>query len=366
MASNCGGNPLGSFFWMVDAPERQTRNGRVYAAFMENDAVVIPGLRIRDVLIARAEAPQPQDSDCDSDTDSSFSDDDHSDNNGDNGDDQAAPAASPPPTSKRARPHGHGDDDHGGDNDGDNDDGPPAPPALPPPLAKRARPHDSVPLDRTARKKLKKKLAHRERRCEHQETDRGFTPSRPKAVSVMRVRQSDPLSIPIQYAQHTRPVASTSWMGLRDSAIKNAAAREAPDETPAFVLPEARPYTLAAAFLSSCFFCLSRDSAKRARSSASGSRARPILFLYRANAFDGGRPCVAVVGMVGTPERPGTKLKAGGWGWKSMLSSRGFRAALDLAEARARFSWKSFHQLPEWRTSYAAGISSWMVEENLD
>ncbi|KAJ7431293.1 hypothetical protein B0H11DRAFT_2262169 [Mycena galericulata] len=176
---------------------------------MENDAVVIPGLRIRDVLIARAEAPQPQDSDCDSDGDASFSDDDHGSNSGDNSDDQ-----------------------------------PIAPSASPPPLTKRTRPHDFASLDRTDRKKLKKKLAHRERRREQRETNRDFTPSRPKAVSIIRIRQSDPLSIPIQYAQHTRPVASTSWMGLRDSAIQNAAAREAPDETPAFVLPEARPYTL--------------------------------------------------------------------------------------------------------------------------
>ncbi|KAJ7444080.1 hypothetical protein B0H11DRAFT_2250219 [Mycena galericulata] len=228
---------------LSDSMERQTRNGRVYAAFVENDTVVIPGLRIRDVLIARAEAPQPQDSDSDSDGGGSFSDDDHGDN-GDNGDDQAAPPALPPPISKRARPHDHGGDDHGGDNDGDNDDGPPAPPASPPPPTKRARPHDSVPLDPTARKKLKKKLAHRERRREHRETDRDFTPSRPKAVSIMRIRQSDPLSVPVHYMQHTRPVASTSWMGLRDSAIENAAARDAPPETPAFALPEARPYTL--------------------------------------------------------------------------------------------------------------------------
>ncbi|KAJ7429236.1 hypothetical protein B0H11DRAFT_2266477 [Mycena galericulata] len=177
---------------MADTPERQTRNGRVYAAFNENDA--------------------PQDSD---DSDAAFSDGDHNDSG--NGDEPCTPPASPS--------------------------------LLSPPLNKRARPEDLESLNPADRKKLKKKLAHRERRRGQRETNRSLTPGKPKAVSIMRIRQSDPLSVPIHYVQRTSAVASTAWMGLRDSAIENAAARDAtghdaPDEAPAFALPEARPYTL--------------------------------------------------------------------------------------------------------------------------
>lgn len=218
----------------------------MYAAYIEAGAVVIPGLRIRDILIARAQAPQPQDSDCDSDSDNDLAN-------------PPPPAPSSPattqfpphptPSAKRARPE-------------DNYLAAPSQPSS----SKRAKtsntplpdlndPDDSasdaddeginIPegLDRETLKKRKKALAKRERRRQARAAVRPLIPGGQKAVTAIQVRQTDPMSVPFRLTIHTQPVASTNWMGLRDSAIENAAAREAPADH-SFKLPEQRPYNL--------------------------------------------------------------------------------------------------------------------------
>lgn len=198
-------------------------------------------------MIARAEALQPQDNDSDSHNDESPLSELPSD---DDDDDDLDPRSLHATNPKRLKP-----------NEG-FDDSASHPPKRPKHFATSAKSQrgdddgvdhnagddadieDLEPLDRVGRKKHKKKLARRERRRLAREAGRAFTPGNQKAVNTMRIRQSTPVSIPMRFADHTRPVASTSWMGLRDTAIRNATHREATDGAPEFELPEMRSYTL--------------------------------------------------------------------------------------------------------------------------
>ncbi|KAJ7882134.1 hypothetical protein B0H13DRAFT_2344770 [Mycena leptocephala] len=91
------------------------------------------------------------------------------------------------------------------------------------------------------RKHDKKHRKNDRRRAKRREERDNARVDHRKALCHLRVQQTKPIPIPgeFRFTEHRRPVASTGWMGLRDTAIINAA--DCDEE--GVVLPEARAYT---------------------------------------------------------------------------------------------------------------------------
>ncbi|KAJ7485478.1 hypothetical protein FB451DRAFT_1392217 [Mycena latifolia] len=219
---------------------------------MVGDMLLVPGLNIRDVLIARALADQDSsdsESDAGSDLDSldglDFDPFDEVEPITAKRSREASPSllgtpCSAPRTNSLKCPHLEQSPactfpDDGNDEYEDAFDNVPAP----------AHQNPAARLDRVGAKKLKMKVAFRERRHRKRAADLVGHPTGQKAVCAARVHMATPLSLPnFTFLAHTLPVASTHWMGLRDSAIQNAANRDATPGAPAFEPPEDREYNL--------------------------------------------------------------------------------------------------------------------------
>ncbi|KAJ6514875.1 hypothetical protein C8R47DRAFT_1063654 [Mycena vitilis] len=224
----------------VTCHHRATRGGRIFNPYMLDDAIVLPSVNISELLMRRhAQRAGQSRSDASeaSDTDSEF--------DGDENQDGLAPGflftfGSPSPaaasssaasssstlncaTTSRKRAYTSSID------------------ASP---SKRARIDHADSNPPLKDKKQRKIEAKRERRRIQREDQRTETMTQEKAVTRLRVKQSKPLDISLHFAEHTRPLASSYWMGLRDTVIADAAARDAAPGDPPFELPEHRAYDL--------------------------------------------------------------------------------------------------------------------------
>jgi hypothetical protein len=195
---------------------------------LEN-AIVVPTVNLEALFARHAEGPD--DSDSESDAGSDFEAEDGGDFHF--GLDQqhlffGTPSTSTPSSRRTAL----------------GDKRPSSDPPFPPPPSKKIHlateegndETDSPPLTKHQRRRARSHLKRREER----EALRVVNATNLKAVALKRLQETEPISVPFDLAQHTRPVCSTAWMGLRDTAIENAAERDRDDE---FELPEARTYT---------------------------------------------------------------------------------------------------------------------------
>ncbi|KAJ7624191.1 hypothetical protein B0H17DRAFT_1151319 [Mycena rosella] len=256
--------------------DRATRSGRVFNPYFLNNAIVVPNRCIRQLLMARALTIED---DLDSDDDNSH-----------NGDVQPVsvnkqnpldlpqfcsfarePLTEAPTKGKRKRepdpplppmPRSTNNNIVVGTSTSHSSVSP-APPAsaiiadahassstdtsyIPSSPSPSSSPGTPTPeLNKKARKVERK----RERRRHEREQARGDAPTHLKAINHVRVRQSGPISVPIRFSHHIRPVASTGWMGLRDHVIEGATNCEPADgsatsESESFPPPEPRAYKL--------------------------------------------------------------------------------------------------------------------------
>ncbi|KAJ7278649.1 hypothetical protein C8J57DRAFT_1465040 [Mycena rebaudengoi] len=110
-----------------------------------------------------------------------------------------------------------------------------------PPASLQSSSHSAA--ERKQLKKLKKTAASRKRRSVKHERLRTDAPSHAKGVALLRKHQTVPLPM---LTPHTLPLASTAWIGLRDTAILDTAERErhSGDAAPELDadLPDARAY----------------------------------------------------------------------------------------------------------------------------
>jgi hypothetical protein len=208
--------------------ERVTRTGRVFSPFLLDGAIVVPRRRIHDLLMRHAEAMHDDgDSNLESDYEGANSDADYIDDEDEwtsSSSALPAPSSSPPRKCKRKLAVDF---------------------ELPSSPAKKARAGPAgdllaTPVDRAALKKAKKTQASRERRKAKREAIRASTATGQKAINLALKGKSVPVPVPIRFAEHTHPIASSSWMGLKDTAIEAAALRDGNDN---FALPEACAYT---------------------------------------------------------------------------------------------------------------------------
>ncbi|KAJ7233794.1 hypothetical protein C8J57DRAFT_1532112 [Mycena rebaudengoi] len=98
-----------------------------------------------------------------------------------------------------------------------------SPPPLPP---TPAAPPITSAAEHKRLKKIKKTATSHKRCTAKRETLRANTVTGAKTVTLARKHLATPLSTTLRFSHHTLPLASTAWMGLRDSAILDAAEHE--------------------------------------------------------------------------------------------------------------------------------------------
>ncbi|KAJ7718484.1 hypothetical protein DFH07DRAFT_973265 [Mycena maculata] len=228
--------------------ERATRSGRIFNPYILDQAIVVPRRRVRDLLIHHA--------------------DDESDNESDIADDHDewqhtvhTPGEDPQPIpncgKRKHKLHSRPSSPvfskkiHSA-TDLDLKPNPSSPVLLEDPDAPFQLTSDSDPISSTtstarriptadvipdthllspselrlALKKLKHLWVQHSNRKAARATSRATSSIGQKAVNYARVQLTDPLLIPTHFVQHTAPVASTGWMGLRDTAIRNTASHD--------------------------------------------------------------------------------------------------------------------------------------------
>ncbi|KAJ7513010.1 hypothetical protein B0H11DRAFT_1948400 [Mycena galericulata] len=211
------------------AAERTTRGGRVFNPYVLRNAIFVPRRRIFDLVKQRAEGESDSESDTDDDEGDapeglqSVHDVDSRKSAKGKRKARGDPPTSSPGPSKRPR-NATREDLELEASAVSTSNGAFAT-TRKPVAADIADAHLLSPAElAVALKKRKKALAHRTRRNEWRTQNQSGVSTAQKG--------------------HTRPVASTGWMGLRDTVIQGAADREAPDSEQQFHLPEARAYTL--------------------------------------------------------------------------------------------------------------------------
>ncbi|KAJ6568322.1 hypothetical protein DFH09DRAFT_1313791 [Mycena vulgaris] len=180
---------------------------------MLDNAIIVPR-QIRQILLRHAESLEDSDSESDFDDSDHEERDDPIDHHKDTFEETVNLAPGPPsPSSSSGNKRKHLDEED-----------------APTSTLKRHRSSStpnpdlaSPPLDPVQRKKLKKKLSQRAQRNEQRQVQRSASSIDQKAVNAVRTCQSSPISVPFHISEHTRPVASTGWMGLRDGVIQDAA-----------------------------------------------------------------------------------------------------------------------------------------------
>lgn len=197
---------------------RSLRNGKLYAEF--SDVVVVPGFRLRD-MIARHDAGPQEESDVESDLT------DLSDNNDDlpsaantsppSSSLRPSPTPLPPPPKLKTKPQAQRRESailSAARARWEKAPQPTSPAAHPPPPAD---PHAAVLSPAQQARKQKQKERSRAARKAKREVLRDIPgmPKAPKAIALIRLRQSSP--VPVDFAFSTHPgVASTGWVGLRE------------------------------------------------------------------------------------------------------------------------------------------------------
>lgn len=170
---------------------------------MLDDALVVPSFRVSDFVTRHAQGPQESDSDNDDESDEDDDEEDENDVYSDHGTTAPVPPPRPRESAILAAARRRWA----------------VPPGFTPKPTCSAPTNPTTPEEaRLSAKKLKKKKLHRKSRSVKREElrQRPGLPLAPKAVSLMRRRQTSPFSADFCMQSHPLPVASSGWMGLRD------------------------------------------------------------------------------------------------------------------------------------------------------